>query len=121
MRKNSNRKQLVFINFYKLNKQGQIVYAYGDEAGTAVSLNEGTMYEFTKSELATFTDRIFAKKVWADARQYNLYYADRTTIAIVGKNGTEFAAGLAYVLEKGAEAFARDDADKWCTGIHVAF
>ena len=25
------------------------------------------------------------------------------------------------VLEKGAEAFARDDANKWCTGIHVAF
>ena len=121
MRKNSNRKQLVFINFYKLHKQGQIVYAYGDEAGTAVSLNEGTMYEFTKSELVTFTDRIFADKVLSGERQYNLYYADRTTIAVVGKNGTEFVAGLAYVLEKGAEAFARDDADKWCTGIHVAF
>ena len=121
MRKNSNKKQIAFINFYKLNDQGQIVYAYGDEAGTAVSLNEGTMYEFTKSELANFTDRIFAKNVWADARQYNLYYADRTTIAVVGKNGTEFAAGLAYVLEMGAEAFARDDANKWCTGIHVAF
>ena len=114
-----NKKML--MNFYKLNKQGQIVYAYGDEAGAVVSLNEGTMYEITKSELANFTDRIFAKNVWADARQYNLYYADRTTIAIVGKNGTEFAAGLAYVLEKGAEAFARDDANKWCTGTHVAF
>ena len=121
MRKNSNKKQVALINFYKLNKQGQIVYAYGDDTGMVVSLNEGTMYEITKSELANFTDRIFAKNVWADARQYNLYYADRTTIAVVGKNGTEFAAGLAYVLEKGAEAFARDDADKWCTGIHVAF
>ena len=29
--------------------------------------------------------------------------------------------GLRTMLEKGAEAFARDDADKWCTGIHVAF
>ena len=121
MRKNSNKKQIAFINFYKLNDQGQIIYTYGDEAGTVVSLNEGTMYEITKSELANFTDRIFAKNVWADARQYNLYYADRTTIALVGRNGTEFAAGLACVLEKGAEVFARDDADKWCTGIHVAF
>ncbi len=121
MRKNSNKKQIAFINFYKLNDQGQIIYAYGDKASIVASLNEGTMYEFTKSELANFTDRIFAKNVWADERQYNLYYADRTTIAIVGKNGTEFAAGLAYVLEMGAEAFARDDANKWCTGIHVAF
>ena len=121
MRKNSNKKQIAFINFYKLNDQGQIIYAYGDKASIVASLNEGTMYEFTKSEPANFTDRIFAKNVWADARQYNLYYADRTTIALVGKSGTEFAAGLAYVLEKGAEAFARDDADKWCTGIHVAF
>ena len=121
MRKNSNKKQIAFINFYKLNDKGQIIYAYGDKASIVASLNEGTMYEFTKSELANFTDRIFAKNVWADARQYNLDYADRTTIAIVGKNGTEFAAGLAYVLEMGAEAFARDDANKWCTGIHVAF
>ena len=121
MRKNINKKHIAFINFYKLNNQGRIVYAYGDDTGMVVSLNEGTMYEITKSELATFTDRIFVKNVWADARQYNLYYADRTTIAIVGKNGTEFATGLAYVLEKGAEAFAHDDADKWCTGIHVAF
>ena len=109
------------INFYKLNKKGQIVYAYGKEAGVVLILEEGTMYEFTKSELANFTDHIFAKNVWADERQYNLYYADRTTIAVVGKNGTEFAAGLAYVLEKGTEAFAHDDANKWCTGIHVAF
>ena len=121
MRKNSNKRKIVFINFYKLNDQGQIVYAYGDEAGTVVNLNEGSMYEIDKSKLANFTDRIFAKTVWADARQYNIYYADRTTIAVVGRSGTEFAAGLAYVLEKGAEAFARDDADKWCTGIHVAF
>ena len=121
MRKNSNKKQIAFINFYKLNDQGQIIYAYGDKAGIVASLNEGTMYEITKSELANFTDCIFAKNAWADARQYNVYYADRTTIALVGKNGTEFAAGLAYVLEMGAEAFARDDANKWCTGIHVAF
>ena len=121
MRKNSNKKQIAFINFYKLNDQGQIIYAYGDKASIVANLNEGTMYEFTKSELANFTDRIFAKNVWADARQYNLYYADRTTIAVVGKNGTEFAAGLAYVLEMGAEAFARDDVNKWCTGIHIAF
>ena len=121
MKNIKNKKQIALINFYKLNDQGQIVYAYGDEAGMVVSLNEGTMYEFTKSELANFTDRIFAKTVWADVRQYNLYYADRTTIALVGRNGTEFAAGLAYVLEKGAEAFSRDDADKWCIGIHVAF
>ena len=121
MKNIKNKKQIALINFYKLNDQGQIVYAYGDEAGIVVGLNEGTMYEFTKSELANFTDRIFAKNVWSDARQYNLYYADRTTIALVGKNGAELAAGLAYVLEKGAEAFARDDANKWCTGIHVAF
>ena len=121
MRKNSNKKQIAFINFYKLNNQGRIVYAYGDDTGTVASLNEGTMYEITKSELANFTDCIFADKVLSGERQYNLYYADRTTIALVGKSGTEFAAGLAYVLEKGAEAFARDDADKWCTGIHVAF
>ena len=121
MKNIKNKKQIALINFYKLNDQGQIVYAYGDEAGMVVSLNEGTMYEFTKSELANFTDHIFAKTVWADVRQYNLYYADRTTIALVGRNGTEFAAGLAYVLEKGAEAFSRDDADKWCIGIHVAF
>ena len=121
MRKNSNKKQIAFINFYKLNNQGRIVYAYGDDTGMVVSLNEGTMYEFIKSGLATFTDRIFADKVLSGERQYNLYYADRTTIALVGKNDTEFAAGLAYVLEKGVEAFARDDANKWCTGIHVAF
>ena len=121
MRKSSNKKQIAFINFYTLNDQGQIIYAYGDKASIVASLNEGTMYEFTKSELANFTDRIFAKNVWADARQYNLYYADRTTIALVGKNGTEFAAGLAYVLKMGAEAFARNDANKWCTGIHIAF
>ena len=121
MKNIKNKKQVALINFYKLNDQGQIVYAYGDESGMLVSLNEGTMYEITKSKLANFTDRIFAGKVLSDARQYNLYYADRTTIALVGKNGTEFAAGLAYVLEKGAEAFARDDANKWCTGIHVAF
>ena len=121
MRKNSNKKQIAFINFYKLNDQGQIIYAYGDKASIVVSLNEGTMYEITKSELANFTGRIFADKVLSNERQYNLYYADRTTIAIVGKNGTEFAAGLAYVLEKGAEAFARDDANKWCIGIHIAF
>jgi hypothetical protein len=121
MRKNTKEKKNVFINFYKLNDQGQIVYAYGDKAGIVASLNEGTMYEITKSELANFTDCIFAKNAWADARQYNVYYADRTTIALVGKNGTEFAAGLAYVLEKGVEAFACDDANKWCTGIHVMF
>ena len=121
MKNIKNKKQVALINFYKLNDQGQIIYAYGDKASIVASLNEGTMYEFNKSELANFTDRIFAKNVWTDARQYNLYYADRTTIAVVGKNGTEFATGLAYVLEKGAEAFARDDADKWCTGIHVAF
>ena len=121
MKNIKNKKQIALINFYKLNDQGQIVYAYGNEAGMVVSLNEGTMYEITKSELANFTDYIFAKTVWADVRQYNLYYADRTTIALVGRNGTEFAAGLAYVLEKGAEAFARDDANKWCTGIHVVF
>ena len=109
------------INFYKLNKKGQIVYAYGDDTGMVVSLNEGAMYEITKSKLTDFTDRAFAKNVWADASQYNIYYADRTTIAVVGRSGAEFAAGLVYVLEKGSEAFARDDADKWCTGIHVAF
>ena len=121
MRKNINKKQIAFINFYKLNNQGRIVYAYGDDTGTVASLNEGTMYEITKSELANFTDCIFVDKVLSSERQYNIYYADRTTIALVGKNGTEFAAGLAYVLEKGAEAFARDDANKWCTGIHVVF
>ena len=111
----------VLINFYELNERNQIVYAYGDETGAVVSLNEGTMYEITKSELANFTDRFFADKVLSNERQYNLYYADRTTMAVVGKNSTEFGAGLAYVLEKGAEAFAYDDADKWCTGINVAF
>ena len=121
MKNIKNKKQVALINFYKLNDQGQVVYAYGDEEGVLVSLNEGTMYEFTKSELANFTDRIFAEKVLSDERQYNLYYADRTTMAVVGKNSAEFGAGLAYVLEKGTEAFARDDADKWCTGIHVAF
>ena len=121
MRKNSNKKQVVFINFYKLNDQGQIIYAYGDKAGVLANLNESTMYEITNSALVNFTDRIFADKVLSDERLYSLYYADRTTIAIVGKNGTEFAASLAYVLEKGAEAFACDDANKWCTGIHVAF
>ena len=121
MKNIKNKKQVALINFYKLNKQGQIVYAYGDEAGMVVSLNEGTMYEITKSKLANFTDCIFVDKVLSSERQYNIYYADRTTIALVGKNGTEFAAGLAYVLEKGAEAFARDDANKWCTGIHVVF
>ena len=115
----NNKKAL--INFYKLNKKGQIVYVYGDEAGMVVGLNEGTMYEITKSKLTDFTDRAFAEMVWSSERQYNIYYADRTTLAVVGRSGTEFAAGLAYVLEKGAEAFARDDADKWCTGIHVAF
>ena len=114
-----NKKML--MNFYKLNKQGQIVYAYGDEAGAVVSLNEGTMYEITGSELVNFTDRSFAEKSCFGERQYNVYYADRTTIALIGRNGKEFAAGLAYVLEKGAEAFARDDANKWCTGIHIAF
>ena len=99
MKNIKNKKQVALINFYKLNDQGQIVYAYGDESGMLVSLNEGTMYEITKSKLANFTDRIFADKVLSDARQYNLYYADRTTIALVGKNGTEFAAGLAYVLD----------------------
>ena len=83
MKNIKNKKQIALINFYKLNDQGQIVYAYGDEAGMVVSLNEGTMYEFTKSELANFTDRIFAKNVWSDARQYNLYYADRTTRLLV--------------------------------------
>ena len=107
--------------FYKLNKKGQIVYVYGDEAEAVVRMDEGIMYEITKSKLADFTDRAFAKEVWSDERKYSLYYVNRTTIAIVGKNGTEFAAGLAYALEKGAEVFARDDADKWCTGIHVAF
>ena len=121
MRKNAKEKKNMLINFYKLNNQGQVVYAYGDDAGTIVSLNEGTMYEITNSALVNFTDRIFADKVLSDERQYNIYYADRTTIALIGRNGTEFATGLAYVLEKGAEAFARDDANKWCTGIHVAF
>lgn len=111
----------LLINLYKLNKKEQIVYAYGDDAGAIVNMNEGTMYEITKNNLVKFTDRTFAEKVWSDERQYNLYYAGRTTIAVVGKNNTEFAAGLACVLEKGVEAFARDDADKWCTGIHVAF
>ena len=115
------KEKKVLINFYKLNKQGQIIYAYGDDAGMAGSLNEGTMYEFTKSELANFTDRAFAKEVWSNERKYSLYYVNRNTIALVGKNCTEFATGVDYVLEKRAEAFARDDADKWCTGIHVAF
>ena len=121
MRKNTKEKKNMFINFYKLNDQGQTVYAYGDKAGIVADLNKATMYEITKSELANFTDHIFAKSVWTDVRQYNLYYADRATIALVGKSGTEFAVGLADVLEMGVEAFARDDADKWCTGIHIAF
>ena len=111
----------VLINFYKLNEEEQIVYAYGEDAGSVVSMNEGTMYEITKRNLVKLTDHIFADKVLSDERSYSLYYADRTTIAVVGGNGKEFAAGLAYVLEKGAEAFACDDANKWCTGIHVAF
>ena len=73
MKNIKNKKQVALINFYKLNDQGQIVYAYGDESGMLVSLNEGTMYEITKSKLANFTDRIFAGKVLSDARQYNLY------------------------------------------------
>ena len=121
MRKNTKEKKNMFINFYKLNSKGQIVYFYGDAAGAIVSLNEGTMYEITDSELVNFTDRHFAEKACFGERQYNVYYADRTTIALIGRNGKEFAAGLAYVLEKGAEAFARDDANKWCTGTHVAF
>lgn len=120
MRKNTKEKKNMFINFYKLNDKGQVVYAYGDKTGVVASLNEGTMYEITKSELVNFTNRAFAEEVLSDVRQYNLYYADRTTLAVVGKNGAEFATGLAYVLKKGAEAFARDDANKWCTGIHVA-
>jgi hypothetical protein len=79
------------------------------------------MYEITESGLVNFTDRRFAEKACFGERQYNLYYEDRSTVAVVGRTGTEFAAGLAYVLEKGAEAFARDDANKWCTGTHVAF
>ena len=111
----------MFINFYQLNSKGQIVYFYGGAAGAIVSLNEGTMYEITDSELVNFTDRHFAEKACFGERQYSIYYADRTTIALIGRSGKEFVAGLTDVLEKGAEAFARDDANKWCTGIHVTF
>ena len=121
MRKNTKEKKNIFINFYQLNSKGQIVYAYGDAAGAIVSLNEGTMYEITDSELVNFTDRHFAEKACFGERQYSIYYADRTTIALIGRSGKEFVAGLTDVLEKGAEAFARDDANKWCTGTHVAF
>ena len=79
------------------------------------------MYEITESELVNFTDRHFAEKACFGERQYSIYYADRTTIALIGRSGKEFVAGLTDVLEKGAEAFARDDANKWCAGIHVAF
>ena len=79
------------------------------------------MYEITDSELVNFTDRHFAEKACFGERQYSIYYADRTTIALIGRSGKEFVAGLTDVLEKGAEAFARDDANKWCTGTHVAF
>ena len=55
MRKNSNKKQIAFINFYKLNDQGQIIYAYGDKASIVANLNEGTMYEVNNAVSSKYT------------------------------------------------------------------
>lgn len=121
MKQNTKEKKIAWINYYKLDNKGEIVYAYGEEMGAKVSIKETSIYEINKKMLANFTCTDFAEKVFSGQRHYNLYYEDRDTIAVVGRTWLEFATGLAYVLEAGIEAFAGDNADKWCRGIYVAF
>lgn len=111
----------MLINFYEINEHGHIFYAYGDECPTEAKKGDVIAYAIDKKKLGSMTAPEFVKEMLKSGRHFGFYNVDRTTIAVVGRNRVEFGCGFNTMCDIAFDAFALDDADRWCVGEIVDF
>lgn len=101
MKQNMEDKKIALFDFYKMNEDGKVVFAYGKNAFTEVTMENIVAYQIDEDKLAEMTNASFAVLVWAKKRQYNLYNCGNGVVCVVGKKEVEFAAGVVALLEMG--------------------